>query len=59
MYLYNFIVGFLQSLLSREKGQTMAEYALLLVLIAIVVIAVLVLLGPAIADVYTQIMNAL
>ena len=34
----------------QEKGQTLIEYALLIVLIAVVVIAVLLLLGPQIAD---------
>ena len=42
-----------------EKGQGMVEYALLVGLIAIVVIAALVLLGPAIAQKFTDIKNAL
>jgi len=33
----------------KEKGQGLVEYALILVLVAIVVIAVLMLLGPIIA----------
>jgi len=33
----------------KEKGQGLVEYALILVLVAVVVIAVLALLGPAIA----------
>ncbi len=45
--------------LNNKKGQGMVEYALLLGLIAIVVIAVLVLLGPQIAALFTRIMNAL
>jgi pilus assembly protein Flp/PilA len=45
--------------LSEEKGQGMVEYALLVGLIAIVVIAVLVLLGPAIAAKFQEIINAL
>ena len=39
----------------EEEGQTLVEYALLLVLIAIVVIAALALLGPVIADVFNNI----
>ena len=36
----------------RENGQFLVEYALILVLVAIVVIAVLILVGPAIDDVF-------
>ncbi|MCR4408135.1 MAG: Flp family type IVb pilin [Anaerolineae bacterium] len=42
--------------LPREEGQGLVEYALILVLVAIVVIVVLRLLGPAIGDVFSQIM---
>jgi len=45
--------------LPREEGQGMVEYALILVLVAIVVIVVLRLLGPAIADVFSNIMQAI
>lgn len=45
--------------INEEKGQGMVEYALLVGLIAVVVIAVLVLLGPAIAAKFQQIINAL
>ena len=45
--------------LPREKGQGLVEYALILVLVAIVVIAVLLLLGPAIGNVFSQIVNAI
>lgn len=38
-----------------EKGQGLVEYALILVLIAIVVIAALALLGPTISNVFTAI----
>lgn len=47
------------AVLNEEKGQGMVEYALLVGLIAIVVIAVLVLLGPAIAAKFQEIVNAL
>ena len=43
--------------LPREEGQGMVEYALILVLVAIVVIAVLTLLGPAIGNVFSTIMG--
>jgi pilus assembly protein Flp/PilA len=45
--------------LSHEDGQGLVEYALILVLVAIVVIAILALLGPQIGNVFSQIVNAL
>jgi pilus assembly protein Flp/PilA len=45
--------------LPHEEGQGLVEYALILVLVAIVVIVVLSLLGPAIGDVFSDIMNAI
>lgn len=44
---------------SQEEGQGLVEYALILVFIAIVVIAVLELLGPEVAAIYTDIREAL
>ncbi len=41
----------------RVKGQGLVEYALILVLVAIVVIAILALLGPAIGNVFSNIMG--
>ena len=38
-----------------EKGQGLVEYALILVLVAIVVIAVLTLLGPIIGNVFSKV----
>jgi pilus assembly protein Flp/PilA len=49
----------LKNIVKNEKGQGMVEYALLVGLIAIVVVAVLVLLGPAIAAKFQQIITAL
>ena len=43
----------------REKGQTLIEYALLVVLIAIVVIVALNLLGPQIRTVFSNISTSL
>lgn len=42
-----------------EKGQGLVEYALILVLIAIVVIAVLMLLGPVIGNAFSTINDSL
>lgn len=41
----------------REKGQGLVEYALILVLVAIVVIVILALLGPAIGNVFSNIVR--
>ena len=40
-----------------EEWQGLVEYALILVLVAVVVIAVLTLLGPAIGNVFSTIMG--
>lgn len=45
--------------LPREEGQGLVEYALILVLVAIVVIAVLTLLGTNVQGVFQQIADAL
>ena len=39
----------------KEKGQGLVEYALILVLVAVIVIAVLTILGPTIGNVFTNI----
>ena len=41
--------------LPREEGQGLVEYALILVLIAIVVVAVLVMFGPVLGNAYSSI----
>lgn len=43
----------------KEKGQGLVEYALILVLVAIVVIAALMLLGPMIGNVFSKINSSL
>jgi len=43
----------------KEKGQGLIEYALILVLIAVVVIVVLRLLGPQIGGIFSKINNSL
>jgi pilus assembly protein Flp/PilA len=45
--------------LPHEEGQGLVEYALILVLVAIVVIVILSLLGPAIGNVFSNIVNAI
>ncbi|MCC6261272.1 MAG: Flp family type IVb pilin [Anaerolineales bacterium] len=43
----------------KEKGQGLVEYALILVLVAIVVIAALTILGPKIGSVFSTINSSL
>ena len=43
----------------KEKGQGLVEYALILVLVAVVVITILTLLGPAIGNVFSTILSNL
>ncbi len=54
------IKNFISNLLARfqsedEEGQTLVEYGLLLALIAIVVIAALLILGPIVSQVFTNV----
>jgi pilus assembly protein Flp/PilA len=42
-----------------EKGQGLVEYALILILVALVVIIILALLGPAIGNAFSNIMKSL
>ena len=43
----------------REEGPGLVEYALILVLVAVVVIVILALLGPAIGNIFSNIVNTL
>lgn len=45
--------------LNREEGQGLVEYALVLVLVAVVIIAILTLLGPQIGKVFSEITSGL
>jgi pilus assembly protein Flp/PilA len=53
------LVSYIQNRREDEEGQTLVEYGLLLALIAIVVIAVLLLLGPAISTIFQSVNDAL
>jgi pilus assembly protein Flp/PilA len=48
-----------RKLVRREEGQTLSEYALILVLIAVVAIVAITLLGNQISAVINSIANAL
>lgn len=45
--------------LPQEEGQGLVEYALILVLVAIIVIAILAILGPQIGNVFSRITSGL
>jgi pilus assembly protein Flp/PilA len=45
-------------LFRKEEGQTLSEYALILILIAIVAIVAVTLLGTQLAAMFTQVANA-
>jgi pilus assembly protein Flp/PilA len=49
----------LDRLFGRSRGQGLVEYALIIALVAIVVIATLILLGPQIASIFKNISNNL
>ena len=57
--LSQFLLWLKTFVIKEEEGQTLVEYALLLVLIAIVVIAALLLLGPVVNDVFNNIYDNL
>ena len=43
----------------RERGQGLVEYALIIALVAVVVIGILILLGPAIGSIFSNIKSSL
>ncbi len=44
---------------SREKGQGLVEYAFILVLVALVVLTALMVLGPIIGNVFSELNSSL
>jgi Flp pilus assembly pilin Flp len=46
-------------LLPREEGQGLVEYAFILLFVALAVIAILLLFGPAVRDMYSSIVQAI
>lgn len=54
-----FLGGLIMLYMPREEGQGLVEYALILVLVAVVVIVILALLGPAIGNIFSNIVNTL
>lgn len=53
------VIYFFRGLFSKEEGQTLAEYALILVLIAVAVIGAITALGGSIGGVLDRIGTAL
>ena len=49
----------IERLVTREEGQDMVEYALLAALISIVAIAIIVLVGPYLKDLFQDVVNGL
>lgn len=45
--------------LPREKGQGLVEYALILVLISVIAIAVMILVGQDVVDVFQEIADSI
>ena len=59
MHLVELIRRQVERLIRGERGQGMVEYALILVLIAVVVIAVLIVLGNQVQNVFCNISGAM
>ena len=49
----------MQRVSQREEGQDMIEYALLAALISIVAIAIIILIGPYLKDLFQDVVNGL
>ncbi|TYQ12966.1 UNVERIFIED_CONTAM: pilus assembly protein Flp/PilA [Acetivibrio alkalicellulosi] len=48
-------LSYLRALIGSKKGQGMVEYGLIISLIAVACIAALIILGPSIADLFTEV----
>lgn len=44
---------------SKTKGQSLVEYALILVLVAVVVIVILAMIGPAIGQIFSNVVESI
>lgn len=56
---WTFLSAWIASHEDEDEGATMVEYGLLVSLIAVVVIAALLVLGPAIRDLFNSVANSL
>ena len=57
MYIY--LKGDIMLFAPKEKGQGLVEYAIILALVSIVVIAVMRLLGPKVGNTFSAISNSM
>jgi pilus assembly protein Flp/PilA len=55
----NALMWRLRGLLTKQEGQGMVEYALILVLVSIVVIVILLTMGGQIKNVFSNVVSAL
>ena len=55
----NNLIWKLRGLLTKQEGQGMVEYALILVLVSIVVIVILLTMGGQIKNVFSNVVTAL
>lgn len=46
-------------LLPREEGQGLTEYGMVIVLVAIVVVAILILLGPIVGNMFSTVVQSI
>lgn len=49
----------MEFLSQMEKGQGLVEYALIIVFVAVIVIVMLLILGPAVGNMFSTIVNSL
>ena len=59
MMMYTFVQSWIVSKTEGERGAGLAEYALLLFLVALAVLATLTTLGETIRDLFTEVSDAL
>ena len=57
MVYYTLSGGIIMLYQPQEEGQGLVEYALILVLVAVVVIVILALLGPAIGNIFSNLIR--
>lgn len=53
------MINLIQRAKEREDAQGLVEYAMILVLVAVVVIALLAILGPAIGNMFSNIVSTI
>jgi Flp pilus assembly pilin Flp len=58
-FFHSFAIGTVESLRKREEGQTMAEYAVILTVISVLVLAALLFLGGKITGVINRVGSAI